>query len=100
VGLRKIEDLKSVKTVCDGSVFPAAVLPTATVLQTSAVLQSVSEWVQNWIKFSLTCHKSTFFLPEEAAPWLAKTQTTRQSFCVSTFWCLHLLDQLCNSIVY
>jgi hypothetical protein len=75
-GSIKLEDLKSVKTVCDGSVFPAAVLPTATVLQTSAVLQSVSEWVQNWIKFSLTCHKSTFFLPEEAAPWLEQCKNT------------------------
>jgi hypothetical protein len=47
VGSKKLEDLKSVKTVHDGSVFPAVALPTATVLQISTVLQSVSEWVQN-----------------------------------------------------
>ena len=30
----------------------------------------------------------------------AKTQTTRQLFFTCTFWRLHSLDQLCNSIVY
>ncbi len=71
--------------MCDYSVFAAAVLPTAR--QTAAAPQSVSESIQNGYKFRLTFHKSTFFGPEEAAPWfeLCKTQTTRQLFSVMEF---------------
>jgi hypothetical protein len=73
--------------MCDCSVFAAAVLLTA--LQTAAAPQSVSELIQNGFKFSLRRHHER-----------CKTQTTRQSFSVGTFWRLHLLDQLCNSVVY
>jgi hypothetical protein len=67
VGVKKTEDLITIETLCDGNVFAALVLPTALVLLTAAVqltavvLQSVSEWAQNWFKFHLRCHKSSFF---------------------------------------
>jgi hypothetical protein len=88
------------KTMCDCSVFAASVRRTAR--QTAAAQQSVSESIQNGFKFRLKFLKSTFFRPEEEAPWfeLCKTQTTRQSFSVGTFRQLHSLDQLCNSVVY
>ena len=58
--------------MCHCSVFAATVLLMAR--QTATALQSVSELIQNGFKFRLTfqVHKSTFFLPEEAAPWLCK----------------------------
>jgi hypothetical protein len=58
----------------DGSVFAVAVLPTAR--QTAAARQSVSESIQNGFKFRLTFHKSTFFRPEEAAPWFEQCKNT------------------------
>jgi hypothetical protein len=48
----------------------AAVRQTA--WQTAAVLQSVSESIQNRFKFRLTFHKST----EEVAPWLEQCKNT------------------------
>jgi hypothetical protein len=59
---------------CDGSVFAAVLLPTA--LQTAAARQSVSGSIQNGFKFRLTFHKSTFFRPEEAAPWFELCKNT------------------------
>ena len=60
--------------MCDGSVFAALVLPMALLI--AAALQSVSESIQNGLKFRLTFYKSTFFRPEEAAPWLEQCKNT------------------------
>ena len=68
-----------IKTMCDCSVFAAAVLPTAR--QTAAAQQSVSESIQNGFKFRLTFHKSTFFRPEEEAPWLSGAKHRPQGSC-------------------
>ncbi len=61
-------------SLCDGSVFAAAVRPTAQ--QTAAARQSVSESILNVFKFRLTFHRSTFFGPEVAAPWLEQYNNT------------------------
>jgi hypothetical protein len=47
-----------------------------TTLQIAAALQSVSELIQDGFKFRLTFHESTFFLPEEAAPWFELCKNT------------------------
>jgi hypothetical protein len=60
--------------VCDDSVFGAAVRHA--VRQSAAARQSVSESIQNGFKFRFTFHKSTFFRPEEAAPWLGRCKNT------------------------
>jgi hypothetical protein len=86
--------------VCDGSVFTAAVLHA--VRQSAVALQSVSESIQNGLKFRLTFHSSTFFRPEEAALWLdwCKNTDHKAVVFVSPSKRFHSLDQLCNSVVY
>jgi hypothetical protein len=74
VGRKKLQNLKLRDSVCDVSVFAAAVLHA--VLQSTAARQSVSESIQDGFKFCLTLHKSTFFRPEEAAPWLERYKNT------------------------
>ena len=74
MGVKKLQNLKTIKTVCYGSVFAGAVRPTARPSATAR--QSVSELIQNGLKFRLTFHKSAFSLPEEAAPWLERCKNT------------------------
>jgi hypothetical protein len=57
-GRKKLQNLKPIEIMCDGSVFSAAVPPVwLMALQTAAALQAVSEWVHTWFKFRLTIHK-------------------------------------------
>jgi hypothetical protein len=54
------------------------------------------------VQFTLTSTSQPFFSLKRRHHGLSggNTLTTGQSIFVRTFWRLHLLDQLCNSIVY
>jgi hypothetical protein len=59
---------------CDGRGFAASVLPTAAVQQMAATRQSESE--SECVQVPCDTHKSTFFRPEVAAPWLEQCKNT------------------------
>ena len=58
--LKKLEVLKTIKTGADGSVLALAMRHAGAVRQSAAARQSVSESIQNGLKFRLTFHKSAF----------------------------------------